>query len=107
MAERTLSRATFTAADLAMLKAVFPLGRRQKGPTADVFLVSFEHAGLPWLIVSRQSDGCYVSIDPVTGVRIARPALSDLLLTGGAEWRPKHGLEFPRERELSCRPSPN
>ena len=30
MAERTLSRAAFTAADLAMLKAVFPLGRRHR-----------------------------------------------------------------------------
>ena len=91
MAQRTLLRASFTDADLAMLHAVFPLGRRQQGPTADVFSVSFEHASLPWLIVSRQADGCYLSIDPMTGARIARPALSDLLLRGGAEWRPKQG----------------
>src|SRR5689334_12556791 len=96
MAQGTLSRASFTDADLAMLHAVFPVGRRQKGPSADVFSVSFEHAGLPWLVVSRQADGCYLSVDPVTGARIVRPALSDLLLRGGAEWRPKQELESSR-----------
>ena len=96
MGSNRRSKVAFTVADLAMLKAVFPLGRRQQGPTADVFSVSFERADLPWLIVSRQLDGRYVSVDPVTGARIARPALSDLLLRGGAEWRPKHGLERSR-----------
>src|SRR5215471_3647026 len=91
MARNKQFKGAFTIADLAMLKAVFPLGRHQQDPTGDVFSVSFEHAGLPWLIVARQLDGRYVSIDPVTGARIARPALSDLLLRGGAEWRPKHG----------------
>ena len=96
MAQSTFSRASFTDADLAMLHAVFPLGKRQKGPSADVFSVSFEHAGLPWLIVSRQADGSYLSTDPTTGARITRPSLSDLLLRGGAEWRPKStGVSVP------------
>ena len=96
MGQSTLSRASFTDADLAMLHAVFPSADAKKARGADVFSVSFEHAGLPWLVVSRQADGCYLSIDPVTGARIVRPALSDLLLRGGAEWRPKQVLESSR-----------
>ena len=79
MAKNKQSKVAFTVTDLAMLKAMFPLGRRLSGRVADVFAVSCRGAGLPWLIVSRQADGCYVTIDPVAGTRIARPALSDLL----------------------------
>ena len=96
MGSNRRSKAAFTVPDLAMLKAMFPRGQHQQGPTADVFSVSFEDADLPWLIVSRQLDGRYVSVDPVTGARIAKPALSDLLLRGGAEWRPRDGIESSR-----------
>jgi len=74
------ARAGFTAADLATLKSIYPLSRRLRGPSADLFTVSCRGAGVPWLIVARQNDGLYVSIDPVEGTRIAGPSLSDLAL---------------------------
>jgi hypothetical protein len=73
------SRFAFTDTDVAMLRAMFPHGQRETSARADVYSVCFEGARSPWLIVSRQTDGCYVSIDPAAGTRIARSALSDLL----------------------------
>ena len=70
----------FTAADLATLRSIFPYGQRHQGPAADVFAVSARGQGLPWLIISRQRDGAYVSIDPLKGTRIARRFLADLSL---------------------------
>ena len=70
----------FTAADLATLRSIYPFGQRHRGPAADVFAVTSRGSGLPWLIVSRQRDGAYVSIDPLKGTRIARGSLADLSL---------------------------
>ena len=70
----------FTAADLAKLRSIYPLGERHRGPAADVFAVPCREQGMPWLIVSRQKDGAYVSIDPLKGTRIARRSLADLSL---------------------------
>src|SRR5262245_32623267 len=67
MARSMPARAAFTAADLATLKSIFPLGRRHRGPGTDLFAVSCRDAGVPWLFVARQKDGRYVSIDPVEG----------------------------------------
>jgi hypothetical protein len=70
----------FTASDLATLRSIYPLGERHRGPVADVFAVPGREQGMPWLIVSRQKDGAYVSIDPLKGTRIARRSLADLSL---------------------------
>ena len=70
----------FTASDLARLRSIYPLGERHRGPAADVFAVPGGGHGTPWLIVSRQKDGAYVSIDPLKGTRIARRSLADLSL---------------------------
>jgi hypothetical protein len=70
----------FTAADLATLRSIYPLGQRHPGPAADVFAVPRRGQGMPWLIVSRQKDGSYVSIDPLKGTRVARWSLADLPL---------------------------
>ena len=70
----------FTASDLAKLRSIYPLGERHRGPAADVFAVPRRDQGMPRLIVSRQSDGAYVSIDPLKGTRIARRSLADLPL---------------------------
>ena len=70
----------FTASDLATLRSIFPCGQRHRGPAADVFAVTARGQGLPWLIISRQKDGAYVSIDPLKGTRIARKSLADLSL---------------------------
>ena len=70
----------FTAADLAMLRSIFPSGERHRGPGADVFAVSRGGRGVPWLIVTRQRDGSYVSIDPLKGARVARSSLAELSL---------------------------
>ena len=72
--------AAFTAADLATLRSIYPLGSRHCGPVADVFAVADRGHGTPWLLVSRQQDGSYVRIDPVNGTRIARQALAELSL---------------------------
>ena len=70
----------FTASDLARLRSIYPLGERHCGPAADVFAVPGREQGTPWLIVSRQRDGAYISIDPLKGTRIARRSLADLPL---------------------------
>ena len=70
----------FTAADLARLRSIYPLGELHCGPAADVFAVPRPADGMPWLIVSRQKDGAYVSVDPLKGTRIARRSLADLPL---------------------------
>ena len=70
----------FTASDLARLRSIYPLGERHRGPAADVFAVPRRDPDMPWLIVSRQKDGAYVSIDPLRGTRIARRSLADLPL---------------------------
>ena len=70
----------FTASDLAKLRSIYPLGERYRGPAADVFAVPGREQGMPWLIVSRQKDGAYVSIDPLKGTHIARRSLADLPL---------------------------
>jgi hypothetical protein len=80
MARSMPARVAFTAADLATLKSIYPLGKRHRGPVADVFEVSCRGAGVPWLIIARQRDGHYVSIDPVEGTRFAGPSLADLPL---------------------------
>jgi hypothetical protein len=79
MSQSASSRIAFTDTDLAMLKAMFPNGQRETSARADVYSVSFEGARSPWLIVSRQTDGCYVSICPTAGTRVATSDLSDLL----------------------------
>ena len=70
----------FTSSDLAKLRSIYPRGERHRGPAADVFAVPGQDQGTPWLIVSRQKDGAYVSIDPLKGTRIARRSLADLSL---------------------------
>jgi hypothetical protein len=86
MGQNISPRAAFTASDLAVLNTIYPRGRRYRGPICDVFAVSRQGAGLPWLIVSRQRDGFYVSIDPKEGTRIARRSLSDLVWTQCRRW---------------------
>src|SRR5262245_8910048 len=57
MTRRCWRGVAFSAADLATLRSIYPLGRRHRSRLADVFAVSCRGAGTPWLIVSRQSDG--------------------------------------------------
>ena len=80
MASSKPAPVAFTADDLAMLRAIFPSGEHYRGPGADVFAVSRRGPGVPWLIVSRQKDGSYLSIDPLKGTRIARSSLAELSL---------------------------
>ena len=72
----------FTASDLINLQAIWPEGAHRSNADGDQFLVCHPCEDAPWLSITRQRDGTYLSVDQSGRVYARGPTLGALGLDG-------------------------
>ena len=79
----------FTASDLINLQAIWPEGSHRSDADGDQFLVCQLREEVPWLSITRQRDGTYLSVDQSGRVHARGPTLAALELDGCGDSRPR------------------
>ena len=80
--------AEFTSADLSVLLAMWPKGRRYRGPDIDVFAVYGPAGKLPALLIARRNDGTYTQLECQHGLTCRAGSIADLLQIQGLPAQP-------------------
>ena len=78
----------FTASDLINLQAIWPEGSHRSDANGDQFLVCWPCEAAPWLSITRQRDGTYLSVDQSGRVYARGATLGALGLDGCGDNRP-------------------
>jgi hypothetical protein len=79
----------FTAADLINLQAIWPDGAHRVEADCDRFIVCQSCEEPPWLSITRQRDGPYLSVDQSGRAYAREPALAALELDGRGDSHPR------------------